>query len=72
MALLALFKFLVFDDRNFCSIYSSSISNKMTKTRPNTKENLKNRRKAQRRNKNSRKTIKSQKRRENAPFIVVR
>jgi hypothetical protein len=49
------------DDRNFYGIFSISISNKMTKTGPNTKENLQNRRKASRQSKEFKKTRKSQK-----------
>jgi hypothetical protein len=53
--------FMITDDINFYGIFSISISNKLTKTGPNTKENLQNRRKASRQSKEYKKTRKSQK-----------
>ncbi|WJX51857.1 hypothetical protein P8452_38021 [Trifolium repens] len=49
------------DERNLYGIFSISFSNKMTKTGPNTKENLQNQRKASRQSKEYKKTRKSQK-----------
>jgi hypothetical protein len=53
--------FYVPDDKNFYGIFSISISNKLTKTSPNTKENLQKWRKASRQSKEYKKTRKSQK-----------
>jgi hypothetical protein len=60
------------DDMNFYGIISVSISIKMTKTDPNTKENLQNQRKASRPSQESKKTRKSPKSEEIVLFIVAR
>jgi hypothetical protein len=44
-------KIITSDERNFYSILGSYISNKLTKTDPNTKNNLQNRRKVSRQSK---------------------
>jgi hypothetical protein len=60
------------DDRNFYGIFSIIISSKMTKTGPNTKENLQKQRKASRQGPRCQKTIKSPKTEENEHYIVAR
>ncbi|KAK2407727.1 hypothetical protein QL285_043313 [Trifolium repens] len=60
------------DDRNFYGIFSVSISSKMNKTDPNTKENLQKQRKASRQCPRCQKTRKSPKSEEIEHFIVVR
>ncbi|KAK2374242.1 hypothetical protein QL285_075218 [Trifolium repens] len=60
------------DDRNFYCIFSISISSKMTKTGPNTKENLQKQEKASRQGPRCQNTRKSPKSEENEHFIVAR
>ncbi|KAK2430294.1 hypothetical protein QL285_028646 [Trifolium repens] len=60
------------DDMNFYSIFSIIISSKMTKTNPNTKENLQKQRKASRQGPGCQKTRKSPKSDENKHSIVAR
>ncbi|KAK2409184.1 hypothetical protein QL285_044632 [Trifolium repens] len=60
------------DDKNFYGIFSISISSKMTKTNPNTKENLQKKRKASRQGPRCQKTRKSPKNEENEHSIVAR
>ncbi|KAK2363143.1 hypothetical protein QL285_088153 [Trifolium repens] len=60
------------DDRNFYGIFSIIISSKMTKTGPNTKENLQKQEKASRQSPRCRKTRKSPKSEENQHSIVAR
>ncbi|KAK2362811.1 hypothetical protein QL285_087842 [Trifolium repens] len=62
---------LAADDRNFYGIFSIIISSKMTKTDPNTKENLQNPRKTSRQSQECKKTRKSPKYEENEHFIVA-
>jgi hypothetical protein len=62
---------MAIDDRNFYGIISVSISNKMTKTDPNKKENLQKHRKASRQSPRCQKTRKSPKSEENEHFIVA-
>jgi hypothetical protein len=52
---------MAIDDRNFYGIISVSISNKMTKTDPNTKENLQNQEKASKQSEDCKKSRKIQK-----------
>jgi hypothetical protein len=59
------------DDRNFYGIFSIIISSKMTKTGPNTKENLQNRRKASKQSKEYKKTRKSQKMKKSVVHCVT-
>ncbi|KAK2373150.1 hypothetical protein QL285_074208 [Trifolium repens] len=60
------------DDRNFYSIFSIIISSKMTKTGPNTKENLQKQEKASRQSPRCKKTRKSPKSEENQHSIAAR
>jgi hypothetical protein len=64
---------LLLDDMNFYGIFSIIIfSNKMTKTGPNTKENLQKQEKASRQGPRCQKTRKSPKSEKNEHFIVAR
>jgi hypothetical protein len=63
---------LVVDDRNFYVIFSIIISSKMTKTGPNTKENLQKQEKISRQSPRCEKTRKSPKNEENQHFIAAR
>ncbi|KAK2402921.1 hypothetical protein QL285_052405 [Trifolium repens] len=60
------------DDRNFYVIFSIIISSKMTKTGPNTKENLQKQEKASRQSPRCKKTRKSPKSEENQHSIAAR
>ncbi|KAK2409121.1 hypothetical protein QL285_044572 [Trifolium repens] len=60
------------DDRNFYGIFSIIISSKMTKTDPNTKENLQKHEKASRQSPRCKKTRKSPKSEENQHSIAAR
>ncbi|KAK2381867.1 hypothetical protein QL285_069444 [Trifolium repens] len=60
------------DDRNFYVIFSIIISSKMTKTGPNTKENLQKQEKASRQSSRCKKTRKSPKSEENQHSIAAR
>ncbi|WJX89917.1 hypothetical protein P8452_71872 [Trifolium repens] len=60
------------DDRNFYGIFSIIISSKMTKTDPNTKENLQKQEKASRQSPRCKKTRKSPKNEENQHSIAAR
>ncbi|KAK2402902.1 hypothetical protein QL285_052388 [Trifolium repens] len=60
------------DDRNFYVIFSIIISSKMTKTGPNTKENLQKQEKASRHSPRCKKTRKSPKSKENQHSIAAR
>ncbi|KAK2381539.1 hypothetical protein QL285_069130 [Trifolium repens] len=64
--------FLCADDRNFYGIFSIIISSKMTKTGPNTKENLQKQEKASRQSPRCKKTRKSPKSEENQHSIAAR
>ncbi|KAK2373641.1 hypothetical protein QL285_074668 [Trifolium repens] len=61
-----------FDDRNFYGVFSISFSSKMTKTCPNTKNNLQNQGKASRPSPRCKKTRKRPKSEENVLIIVAR
>jgi hypothetical protein len=60
------------DDKNFYGIFSSIISSKMTKTDPNTKENLQKQEKASRQSPRCKKTRKSPKSEEIQHSIAAR
>ncbi|KAK2411720.1 hypothetical protein QL285_046975 [Trifolium repens] len=64
--------FFLADDRNFYGIFSSIISSKMTKTDPNTKENLHKQEKASKQSPRCKKTRKSPKSEENQHSIAAR
>ncbi|KAK2368049.1 hypothetical protein QL285_081278 [Trifolium repens] len=63
---------LKYKARNFYGIFSSIISSKMTKTGPNTKENLQKQEKASRQSPRCKKTRKSPKSEENQHSIAAR
>ncbi|KAK2363344.1 hypothetical protein QL285_088338 [Trifolium repens] len=65
-------KLRVFDDKNFYVIFSIIISSKMTKTDPNTKENLQKQEKASRQSPRCKKTRKSPKSEEIQHSIAAR